>query len=266
MKDMLKKMLVVMAIAAVCAVPELKAQEAEAAPADSGIGLSIGLDYMSNYLWRGTYWYGGNGAFFPSVSYDVLGSGLTIGVCGELSEAWIGDMRDDNEDIQAFDIGADYSKSFGPVTLGVGVWYYMMKESDYSLASGYVSLSLDTVPLTPTLTYNHDYYTGDSDVVGDEAKDFYVTLGLSKSFELMKDAAFDLGAQAGYYSMKSFGSDLSGISDIDLSAAFSVTKGIATYSSSFHYVIVPGGDYVDYGLSYKDYSRFYATFGVSCSI
>jgi hypothetical protein len=229
---------------------------------------------MSNYLWM-VLRYSGEGAFFPSASYDVLKSGLVVGVCGELSENWVG--KDENKAVvgkHAFDFGADFSHTFAEaVTLGAGAWYYRCKDDDNSYASGYVSLAIDALPLKPTVKYSHDYYTGDSNVVGEEAKDYYVQLLLSHSVELIKDAAsLDLGASMGYYHVRSFYDGagdpikLDGISDIDLSSGISVTKGIVKFGSSFHYVIVPSDDFKYDTNGKRDINRFYSTFSASCSI
>ncbi len=230
---------------------------------DSGLGLSLGISYMSDYLWRGGDWYGGDGAFFPSLSYDVLGSGLTLSVSAELAEAYIFDGTEtaasgtNVKNLQATDFGLDYSCPIADkVTLGAGVWYFLLWDTDLSFMTFSGSVALDFLPLTPTLTYTHDYYTDSGD-----GKDFYIQLGGSHSFDLMKDVSLGLGAVMGYYYAESV--DLKGISDIDLSAELSVTKGIVTYSGGFHYVIVPTEDF--YGTP-KDINKFYATFGVSCSI
>lgn len=230
---------------------------------DKGIGLTVDMSYTSDYLWRGTDWYSGDGAFFPALSYDVMGSGLTVSVAAELSEDYIFDGTDTSKDLQATDFGLDYSYSIGEsVTLSAGIWYFLLWDTDLSFITFTGSVALDFLPLTPTITYNHDYYTGTED-----GKDFYITLGLSHSFELMKDVALDLGGSMGYYYADS--TDQYGISDIDLSAGLSVTKGILTYSGGFHYVISPSDDFNKASVSAsgdKDISKFYATFGVSCSI
>lgn len=234
---------------------------------ESGIGLSFGISYMSDYLWRGGDWYGGDGAFFPSLSYDVLGSGFTLSVSAELAEAYIFDGTDtvpggtNVKDLQATDFGLDYSYSIGDkVTLGASIWYFLLWDTSLSFMTFSGSVALDFLPLTPTLTYTHDYYTDTGD-----AKDFYIQLGGSHSFDLMKDVSLGLGAVMGYYYADSV--DLKGISDIDLSAELSVTKGIVTYSAGFHYVIVPSEDYYSASVTGKDdINKFYATFGVSCSI
>jgi len=250
-----------MCAAVLIATSEVKAQEAEAD--SSGLGISADLQYMSDYLWRGTYFYSGTGAFFPSLSYSVLDTGLSVSIVEELSEPWIFDGRDTARDLHATDFGADYSYSFGDmVTIGAGLWYYLLWDNDFSFLSGYVSISADSLPLSPTLKYTHDYYTESKD-----AKDFYLQLGVSHSLELMKDVSLDLGAMAGYYYYESAAPTLKGISDIDFSSALSVTKGILTYSAAFHYVIVPSKDFYEASLDgKKDINRFYATFGVSCAI
>ena len=53
------------------------------------IGLSFGIDYYSNYLWRGTKFFNGDGAFIPKVAWNVLGSGLVLSVAGEISSSWV---------------------------------------------------------------------------------------------------------------------------------------------------------------------------------
>ena len=230
------------------------------------IGLSAGIDYMSNYLWRGTEWYGGDGAFFPSVGYAIPGTGLSLGVSAELSEDYIfeGDTvtygTTDVKDIHATDFGADYSYTFGEmVTVGASAWYYLMWKSSLSFLCMSLSVALDFLPLTPTLTYSHDIYTDSGD-----AKDFYIQLGIGHSFALAEGASLDLGAVAGYYYAES--TSQKGVSDIDLSAGLSVERGIVTYSGGFHCVIVPGEDYRNNSRGVKDVTRFYGTFGVSCAI
>ncbi|PKL38975.1 MAG: hypothetical protein CVV44_08890 [Spirochaetae bacterium HGW-Spirochaetae-1] len=263
MKKSINSLILIMCAAVLIAASEVRAQDA--AEDSAGLGISAGVEYMSDYLWRGGYWYGGDGAFFPSLSYNVLDTGLSLGVSAELSDAWMFDGRDfyngtNVRDLHATDFGADYSYTFGDaVTVGAGLWYYLLWNNDYSFLSGYVSATIDMLPLSPTVTYTHDYYTESGD-----ASDFYIQLGVSHGFELMKDASLDLGAVAGYYYADS--TNQKGISDIDFSTALTVTKGIISYSAGFHYVIVPSKDFY-YGTDgAKDINRFYATFGVSCGI
>jgi len=264
MKSRITKLFIVSLILTIFASTEIFAQEEAATEKSesSAIGISVGIDYWSNYLWRGSYWYQGDGAFFITASYDILGSGAVISVGEELSEDWMFDGDETLKDIHSTDFGIDYSYTFSDMlTLGVGFWYFMMWEPANSFGTAYVSLCLSSILLSPTLTYNHDFYPDKDDLYDEDFKDFYIQLGISHSFALYEGVALDLGAVGGYYKMTS--GDLSGISDIDLSAGLSVTKGILTYGSSFHYVIVPSKDF--YGTA-KDINRFYASFGVTCSI
>ncbi len=247
------------------------AGSAESKPAESKgaepVGLSFGVDYTSTYLWRGTYWYNGDGAFFPSVSFEK--GGLSVGYTGEYSEDKVTrkDTEVSNPDYgigayHAADFGVNYSHSIGDAaTIGVGVWYFhFYNEKTLSFYTGTVSLSLDKLPLTPTLAYNHDYYTDSGD-----KKDYYITLGLSKGFEI-KDAGLSIGVTAGYYNSDSC--DTKGFSDITTSLGVEASYGAVKFSGSFNYVFVPSKDYYEATIytGTKDKHRTYANFGASVSL
>ncbi len=112
-------------------------------------GVTIGVDYYSNYLWRGTRFYDNDGAFIPALSWDVAGSGLILGVAMELSTSYFfeGFQRKpkefyfSKEDFTPYrkklkmvnsgyvnhslDFGVDYSHTFAEVvTFGISVWYW----------------------------------------------------------------------------------------------------------------------------------------------
>jgi uncharacterized protein YfiM (DUF2279 family) len=256
-----------LAIVLLTAAVNSYAQEegAAATTASNPIGLSFGVDYTSMYLWRGGYWYGGDGAFFPSVSYEI--AGLSIGYAGEYSEdAWTGkdtEVSNPNiEDLHAADFGIDYSYSIDKLmTIGAGVWYYhFYNEDTYSFYTGTLSVSLDSVPLTPTIAYNHDYYVDSGD-----SSDYYITLGISKSIEA-KDAEVSCGITAGYYNADS--TDQKGFSDVTASLGVSGTVGAVTLSGSFNWVYVPGKDFYEATIvtGTKDKNRTYANFGASYSL
>ncbi len=224
------------------------------------LGLSVGLDYQSTYLWRGTYFYS-KGVFFPKVSYDVMGTGLYLSVWAELSEAYLfdGDQSSVSKDYQSTDFGIDYSKTFADfVTIGAGFWYFMMWEVDNSFMYWYLSASL-ALPLNPTINFYHDIYQNDPGNDG-QYSDIYIQLALSHPFQLTKEASLTTGASMGYYRNK--GLDRNGISDIDLSAELSLTKGMVTWTGGFHLIIVPSEDYYKVGTE-DDIVRYYAKFGVS---
>ncbi|MCP4132341.1 MAG: hypothetical protein GY754_15320 [bacterium] len=241
------------------------AQESEAAPAPAetesseAIGLSIALDYVSNYYWRGVYWFENDGVFFPMISYEAAGFTLSFG--GEFSEdAFIDDGNSTVTDRHALDFGVDYSYSFGETaTLGAGVWFFMFyNEKANNFFTGTLSLSLDTVPLTPTVSYSHDYYTDSG-----KKKDFYVTLAIGHEIELTKESKLELGLSSGYYYADS--TDQKGISDITASAKLSVDVSSVTLSGGFNYLIVPAKDFYTYN-NVKDLSRFSSSFRAAYSI
>ncbi|MBN1497233.1 MAG: hypothetical protein JXA07_10725 [Spirochaetes bacterium] len=114
------------------------------------IGLSFNLDYYSTYLWRGTKFFDGDGAFIPRVAWDVMGTGLVLSVAGEIAASWVFNgfskkpgkyaYRFDSSGVpyrkqlnfnhlayatQSLDVGVDYSYTFNDaVTIGVGIWYW----------------------------------------------------------------------------------------------------------------------------------------------
>ena len=122
------------------------------------IGLSFGLDYYSNYLWRGTRFFSGDGAFVPKIAWSIFGTGLVLSVAGEGSASWVFngfdrkpgkyDYRVDSSGnvtrrqlnfnhaayaTQSLDFGLDYSYTIkDAVTIGVGAWYWWYYNSRYA--------------------------------------------------------------------------------------------------------------------------------------
>src|SRR5208337_1367631 len=117
---------------------------------DEPVGVALSLDYYSNYLFRGTEFFNGDGAFYPKVSWTMFNSGLTLSVSGEIAASWVFngwwkkpgeyDYRMDSSGnvtrkrlnfnhtayaTQSLDAGADYSYTFNnAVTLGLSAWYW----------------------------------------------------------------------------------------------------------------------------------------------
>ena len=246
------------------------------AEAKASTGLTVGLDYANKNIWRGTYLYDKEGIFAPFVSYDVLDTGLSLTIGAGLADEYIFDGKKNStkyfRDQQTTDFGLDYSNKFGMVTFGAGFYYYWYWANELSYSETHVSFTLEDIILSPTVICTWDYYFGDNYEganVGNRGKDFYIQLGISHSFDLVKDvASLNLGALAGYY--KCLSAKTSGISDIDLSAELSITDGPIGYTAGFHYVIVPSKDYYywpnlhEFKMT-KDRSRFYSSFGVSYS-
>lgn len=295
MKRIFKSVFIAIFFTAVFAASNLNAQNQ-----NSGIGLKIGLDYISNYMTRGEYVFGNTeaqgGYFFPSAFFDVFGTGLTLGIRGEIHEAWIGGRSEEKEfagqirQLHSVDFNADYVYSIKEiVTFDLGGWYYRYKTptsfygEKYSYFDFYISAALDAVPLTPTVALTYSHYTnkafyrgfrddGSGNRVPADGKngDWYLQLGIEHSFELATATYFDLEGTVGFSRNNAIQPKSDDISDIDLSAGISTTQGIVTLMSAFHYVIVPGTQLKYYekenGEKIKDIHRFYARFGVSVSI
>lgn len=124
----------------------------------TSIGLSFGLDYYSTYLWRGTKFFNGDGAFVPKVAWNIMGTNLVLSVAGEVSSSWVFngfakkpgkyEYRYDSSGnpvrrqlnfnhvayaTQSLDFGLDYSYTIKEaVTIGAGVWYWWYYNSRHA--------------------------------------------------------------------------------------------------------------------------------------
>ena len=264
----MKKSILTFCILVMAGMLHLPAEEAEKT-APEKIGLSVNLDYASNYLWRGTYWYE-DGAFFPGINY-TLGP-VTVGYIGEFSEDAVLDNKPVTKsdgstkvkDLHSSDFGIKFSHVFGNmITLGASYWYYLFHNcTGLSYMTATVSFTLSGIPLSPFIAYNHDIYTGDD--IEHRAEDFYIQTGISHSIELMKNVNLNLGLAGGLYRAKT--TDQTGVSDIAASAGLNVALDYVSIYGSFNYVIVPGKDFYKLADGTKDINRFYATTGVSCGI
>ena len=293
MKHIFKLILTAIIFTLTFTTTELRAKE---------IGLTVGIDYVSNYISnhiaQNGYIFRGNdgngGGFFPYAFYNIDNTGFRIGVMGEISETWFGGSKEELEQItknkreHSFDLNAGYSKSIKDITtLSFIVWYYAYKtDNGMGSPSAYnqsyfdfiFSASADILPLTPTLLVKYSYFIDKDYVRGfyEEGKNenILVQLNLKHSFELYKDVYLDLGAIADWRHRTVNEPILDDISNINLFTGITIKSGILTFTSSFHYVIVPGTQYkkaektVD-GFSYvrgADIHKFYTQFGVSCNI
>lgn len=277
-------------------VPGLYAQEEPAAEEkEAGLGLSAGIDYWSDYFWRGLDFYGKNEAvIFPWVSYSVLDTGLSLTVSGENNIEMIGDNKDDtNKGYYALDFGLGYTYSIEKIVTfganGWAYWYYRSKDKlmadcgHYYNASYFTligSATFDIVPiLTPTISYSHDFYISKhATTTGERFKDFYIQLALDQNFELTKETALDLKLWGSFFSNKSskkWSSTQSGkigISDIGTSLKVSTTAGIVTFYGQINYAYVPDRDFYTIeidettGATGHDKHHWWAAIGSSVAI
>ena len=197
----MKKIIVIailLTATAVCA----EDRTASAAEAVSGVDektfeLSFGLDYYSKYLWRGSYYFGGDGAFLPFITFDFPGAGIKFNYFTELAESYIIDGRKSQHKkdivqntyliytyeimnghrrmnhlgyaLQAANFNLEYSYSIKDiVTITPSVLYVWCfnsararetKKIDNSSISGTLTVLVDLVPfVTPGFAGTYDYY------------------------------------------------------------------------------------------------------------
>ena len=297
MKKIYKLTLAALAFVIIFTASNLKAQDSQ----NAKIGLTVGLDYISNYIYRGMYYNQGDtmngGMFSPYVSYNVLNTGLTLGIRGEMDEKKIWNSKDESlyyedRDYDSINFNINYMYNLKEaVTFNLGSWYCRNKTLHNDVDSYnpsyfdfYFSARVDAFPLTPMLAVTYSYFTDNdfargfdvSEIYGTGSGkngDLYVQLGISHSFELDDETYLDLDAIVGWYDKNAYEDRLitpsksNDISDIDLSAGLTTTVDMLTFSTSFHYVIVPGTQYKYlWGSTTRDIHKFYAKLGVSCSI
>ena len=149
---------------------------------------SADVSVFSKYVWRGFELSDDSIVVQPALSVGY--KGFTLGLWGNLDTDF-DDMDPtvpDSSNWNETDLTLGYSKSFGPVALGVGYIYYALDAAD-DCEELYVSASLD-VPLSPTLTVYRE-------IAG--LQGWYVNLGISHSVELPRGMSLDLSGSLGYY-------------------------------------------------------------------
>ncbi len=233
------------------------------------IGLKFGLAYWSNYLWRGTYFYGtgggndSNGVLIPTMGWEIFGSGFSIGIGAELSDAYLFDgTKKKGWKNQSFDAGIDYSYTWEKIaTLSFSCWYWYYfnykndKDTDISYLTPTVRVDFDVI-LKPFIAFTYDLYP-----VSELYKDFYLQFGIGHSFDLTNGISLNLGLSAGFYNADSL--DILGISDVQATLGFAAEVGDARFSANINYVLVPTKDFYE---STDDMHRWYASIGAAYTL
>jgi hypothetical protein len=249
----------------------LYAQEKDVANVEKRyLGLNIGLDYWSNYLWRGTYFYGEGGAnespgvFFPSVTWNILNSGFFVAVAAEVPESWLFDgAKSMGYYFMSVDFGVGFKKSFMKViAFELSAWYCWYFNSEYepsienelSFLTFAAGITIEWL-IHPFLRYTHDFYTMAKDFT-----DFYIEFGIKPSIKIFNNVSLDLGAAAGIFYQKSM--DRSGFSDIHTWLGFTAEGKGASFSASINYILVPTKKFYQG----DDMHRFYAKVGIGYTI
>ena len=270
--------LVALAFTMIFVVKELRAQ-------DSNIGLTFGLDYVSNYIYKDSYYFFGHetngGAFIPYAFYNVLDTGFKLGMRADLSEIWFGSDKEetpqrDIRDWQSINFNIEYVYNFEKfATIGAGAWYFRYKTWDngVNISSFEYCLFavLNALPLNPSLRIIYAAQGGHDWIPETKLAAVSARFGLEHSFELLNETHLNLGADAGFIHDKKYDIVFGDINNIDMWAGISTKSGILTFTTSFHYLIFPGTQFKYTGMDtsgnlVKDINRFYTRLGVACSI
>jgi hypothetical protein len=193
---------------------------------ENPIGLGFSINYYSTYIWRGIDFYQGDGYFFPSITWDVFGSGLKLIVAAEVASSWVFNgfrpkPQEYNFDFsgipskkkkqinhyayanQGLDFAADYSYTFkNIITIGANFWYYWYYNSKNATEMSWPRIeSLNIVKKWDTSYFTVGFKVGldcvpwinptiavfyDNYVGYRRAGDYYVQLGFKHDFELVK--------------------------------------------------------------------------------
>lgn len=267
----MKKILILLMTFLILTTASLYAQEKDVANVEKRyIGLNIGLEYWSNYLWRGTYFYGEGGAnespgvFIPSVTWNIFNSGFFIAAAAEVPEAWLFDgAKSLGYYFMSVDFGAGFKRTFIKlITLEVSAWYCWYFNSEYepsvtdelSFLTFAAGITIEWI-INPFVRYTHDFYP-----LAKDFADFYIEFGLKPSIKIFKHVSLDLGAAAGFFYWESM--NINGFSDIHTWLGFTAEGKGASFSASINYILVPTRKFY----TGDDMHRFYAKVGIGYTI
>jgi hypothetical protein len=260
---------------------------AEEKKEENGIGLSAGMDYYTDYFWRGADFYGENrGAVFPWVNYSLADTGFVFGYLGEYSSEVLGDGASQFEKIwYGADFSIEYTHAFAKTaTLKakyIYQWYYnSVKENrkqngfdyDESFMTGTLALSIDALPLSPTILYSRDFYVDDYGGRKERGRDYYIQAQVKHAFALDEASSLALTAGMAYYNMESAKvspatNEKRGISDVTLGADLIVKHGGTNFHGCMNYAYVPDSDWYRVSAGAKaNRHRYWAVLGASYSL
>ena len=250
------------------AVTDLNAQTSKAqatkATQDTKIGLTVGLDYVNNYLYRGQYYYTfgtmfNDGMFSQYAFYNIFDTGLSVGIKGEIMERWVWNEKEEllpgmTPDVNCIDFNINYMyKVDNIVTFSLGGWYYRYKtihnkdagvSFNMSYFDFYFSAEVDALPLSLRLAITYSYYMDDNYVRGPGSGgwapgpggwgygsgkngDLYIQFGLGHSLKIINKTYFDLDATAGFLNQNSYVFNLETTKSADISD-IDLSVGITT--------------------------------------
>ena len=276
-------------ISIICIIPPAQAER---------IGIDAGIEYRSEYFWRGFSFYGGDtnnprGVYFPWIGFGF--SDFYFSVSGEVASARVADNQPNN--VERGWYGIDYILDFNKklfsesITLGIRAAYFMYPNSpdineevngegkDWrnDFAEAAASITVNALPLNPKILVSYYYRIDDRDGTQENAEDVYAQFSVSHTFAIAQNASLKLHASIAYFNYASseqwnspevggYGDDYRGISDITIGMKLSVSadSGVTVFGS-WNYAYVPDEDFYMANW-YKEKHHYWTTFGVTYSI
>jgi hypothetical protein len=201
------------------------------------VGATLEVNALSAYVWRGQVL---NDEAVLQPALTVTKGGFMVNAWGNynLTDAATGDSGEYSE----IDLTVAYSRSLGPLSLGVGAIEYLFPHQTLIASDGsgtaypgtrevYLSASCSCGPVTPALTVYYDY---------DEAESFYGLFALSYGKDLAESLKLGLSGSIGYaaadYNSFYFGVDSAAFNDANLGASL-------TWSPCKSFSVVPAYQY-----------------------
>ena len=232
-------------------VTALTAAAGVARAEDAKVTGEFDLPVLSAYVWRGQS-LNDQPVAQPSLTVSKYGFSLNTWANYNFSQAYNSHGNDNKQDFSELDLTASYATQVGstncPIALGGGIIQYVFPNQTQMLSTNglghaqpgtrevYLSVGLPSVILAPTLQVNYDF---------DAANGFYANLGVSQSFELLKDkaslvASASLGAGSTKYNELYFGVDKNTFEDAVLGLALPITlPGGWTLKPAVQYIFMP---------------------------
>lgn len=236
-------------------------------------GTSVGIEYNSEYYWRGMSFYGEvnatRGVLFPWVG-QALGD-FYFTISGEIPTAYLENEPNAVEEAWlGIDFIAAYNKTILDDALLVGgrVAYFMYPQSKDKSSDGYRNdffdlsawVQLKKVFLKPKLKYSQYLRVSDRGGSQDNLKDIYVELSVSHAFQLYKNVSLTLGGWTSYFYYPS--ANENGYCDIAAYSklAVSVGDGLSLYGKFNAAIVTAPWHDISGG---QDRLHLWATAGVS---
>jgi hypothetical protein len=212
-----------------------------AGPAAGQVSLTLGVDPVSHYVWRGADLLdGGVGALQPWAAIDLGDTGLSVGLWSSFGLLDRSNGSFPRSELDEFDISLDFARDVGEFALGAGLIHYSFigvegyPDRGSTTHEIYLGAGLNSLPFAPMLTGYYDFNLGDG---------FY--LSLAGEQELPVGIPLNLQLSAGYMDQPGYRPE-AGISDLNVALALPLALGSLEVTPLAAFTHAPSsGEYLD---------------------